>query len=344
MAETVSINGLTLCHKHSSGFVSSTLPDFCKSPGNPIPYTNIAFATDLVNGTSTVFSHGGAMNGIKGSEFSKSIGDEGGIGFGVKSSTQLSKATFLSWSPNVYMDGSPVTRLTDKMLLNSGNTISAGGYYTGPVLVNKPLLDKLCNYACNCKDAGTAKQSCVERAIRDDPTNSIDKDNGIFPEVDFRPDGSLVRKAADGFPSSQRGIPGSRLDVVQLAGGVPTAIVEMKFLGDRFRYGQFDRYTNLAKSHGLSLSTIDVETECKCDDDPNKKPVPVPVPAPVPEEKPAEQGNWFQRHPVLTVVGIVAISAAAAFLTGGASLVVEGEAAAAAEGSIGLGGLLAGAL
>jgi hypothetical protein len=331
MAETVSINGLTLCHKNSSGFVMSTLPDICKSPGAPVPYTNVAFAKDLANGTTTVFSHGGAMNGIKGSEFAKSIGDEPGVGFGVKSGTQLDKATFLSWSPNVFMDGSPVTRLTDKMLLNSGNTISAGGYYTGPVTVNLALMNKLCNYACDCKDAGLARQSCVEAAMRADPTNVIDKDNGVFPEVDFRPDGSLVRKA-DGFPSSQRGVPGSRLDVVQLTGGAPSAIVEMKFFGDRFRGNQFSRYTNLAKMHGLPLDTIDVPTQCACDD-PNKKPVPVPdpVPAPAPEEEPTPQGSWADRHPVLTGIGIgVGILAVAALAVVAGPEILAGAALAAA--------------
>ena len=327
MKETISINTLTLCHKHSSGWVRSTLPDVCKSPSYPVPYTNIAFAKDLADGTVTVLSHNGAMNGIKGARFATSIGDEPGTGGGVISGVNMNEATFLSWSPNVFMESRPVTRLTDKMLLNKGNTVSMGGYYTGPVTTNAALLDKLCNYACDCKDAGTAKQSCVEAAIRADPTNKIDKDNGIFPEVDFRPDGSLVR-TQDGWPSSQRGVPGSRLDVVQLTGGAPSAIVEMKFAGDYFRGNQFQRYTNIARSYGLNLDTINVETECKCDD-PKKKPVPDPVPAPAkePAEEPAEQGNWFQRHPVATTVGVVAgvvvVSAAAAILTGGTSLIAE---------------------
>ncbi|MCF1434270.1 DUF4150 domain-containing protein [Agrobacterium vitis] len=76
MQETVSINGLTLCHKHSDGWVRSTLPDLCISQDKPVPYTNTAYARDLAKGTTTVFSHGGAMNGITGSEFYRSFGDE----------------------------------------------------------------------------------------------------------------------------------------------------------------------------------------------------------------------------------------------------------------------------
>jgi Domain of unknown function (DUF4150) len=149
LMETVGINGLTLCHKHSDGWVRSTLPDVCKAPAVPVPFVNVAFAKDLAKGAKTVFSHGGAMNGIKGSEFSKSIGDEPGVGGGVKSGVNLHRATFLSWSPNVFMEGRPVTRLTDRMLLNKGNTISAGGYFAGPVnkADNAHLPEDICKSA-----------------------------------------------------------------------------------------------------------------------------------------------------------------------------------------------------
>jgi Domain of unknown function (DUF4150) len=59
LKETVGINGITLCHKHSDGWVRSTLPDVCKAPTIPVPFVNIAFAKDLAKGTKTVFSHGG---------------------------------------------------------------------------------------------------------------------------------------------------------------------------------------------------------------------------------------------------------------------------------------------
>ncbi|MGV1952814.1 hypothetical protein ACQZ44_18510 [Agrobacterium vitis] len=65
MQETVSINDLTLCHKHSDGWVRSTLPDLCISQDKPVPYTNTAYARALAKGTTTVFSHGGAMNGSR---------------------------------------------------------------------------------------------------------------------------------------------------------------------------------------------------------------------------------------------------------------------------------------
>ena len=111
--------------------VISAVPDVCKTPSYPVPYTNIAFSRDLAKGMTSVKSHDGAMNGIKGCEFSISMGDNPGVGGGVKSGVNMDKATFLIWSPNVPMEGKPVTRQTDKMLMNKGNTISAGGYFTG---------------------------------------------------------------------------------------------------------------------------------------------------------------------------------------------------------------------
>lgn len=148
MVDTVVVNGLFMCHQHSEGSTRSTLPDVCKSPVQPVPYTNVAFAKDLRKGTESVRSHGGASNGVKGSEFYKSIGDELGVGGGIKSGTLKAEATWLSWSPNVFMEGRPVTRHTDKMLMNHGNTISAGGYQVRAAKNSKE--QAICNIACLC--------------------------------------------------------------------------------------------------------------------------------------------------------------------------------------------------
>ncbi|MGQ8630592.1 DUF4150 domain-containing protein [Agrobacterium sp. DKPNP3] len=162
MKETIRINGITLCHKNSKGYVRSTLPDVCLTPPKPlpVPYTNTAFARDLADGTTTVFSHGGAMNGVRGSRFAKSIGDEPGSSGGVKSGTHLHEATFLSWSPNVFMQGRAVTRLTDKMLLNKGNTVSVGGYKTD--LPEGHPERYLCEVGCRCYALHRPRNSVTE--------------------------------------------------------------------------------------------------------------------------------------------------------------------------------------
>ena len=110
MAVSINVNGLTQCHKGSGGVVRATLPDLCKTPpakNAPLPYPNIAFSSDLAKGTTTVFADGGMSCANRGSEFSKSIGDEPGSGGGVKSGTHLDRATWLSWSNDVFLEGKP---------------------------------------------------------------------------------------------------------------------------------------------------------------------------------------------------------------------------------------------
>lgn len=184
MNETIRINGITLCHKNSSGYVRSTLPDVCLTPPKPVPvpYTNTAFSRDLANGTKTVFSHGGAMNGVRGSRFAKSIGDEPGSSGGIKSGTHLHEATFLSWSPNVFMEGRAVTRLTDKMLLNKGNTVSVGGYKTH--LPEGHPERYLCEVGCRCY--------AIHRP-RNRVTETIDAIDQLVPRDDEKSPGRYQR-------------------------------------------------------------------------------------------------------------------------------------------------------
>ena len=300
MIETVGINGLTLCHKHSDGWVRSTLPDVCKAPTIPVPFVNVAFAKDLAKGTKTVFSHGGAMNGIKGSEFSKSIGDEPGVGLGVKSGTQLHRATWLSWSPDVFMEGKPVTRLTDRMLMNNGNTISAGGYYTGPVksAFNKPLLDKICGYVCECMAAGTPTQNCVAAKVNSDPANAakgIMAERGYIREPFPAPPTAWRLYDGPGAPQG-RGIPGVvRPDVSDIGwpGAVsPKALVEVKFPNDRYRGTQRADYESISSWFGAPLEDIDMDPEgrppdCKCEEKKKEKePVRQPSTSPSPSTAP----------------------------------------------------------
>ena len=80
MAITININGLTLCHRGSGGVSHNTLPDVCKTPstGIPLPYQNEAYSRDLIKGTVSVFADGGNSIANFGSQFAKSVFDEGG--------------------------------------------------------------------------------------------------------------------------------------------------------------------------------------------------------------------------------------------------------------------------
>ena len=130
MPVTVNINGLSAIHQTSGGVAMATVPDVCKTPSAggpiPIPYPNVAMSSDLVDGTTSVTIDGSSA-AILGSKFVKSSGDEPGVAGGVVSNVFAMEATFITFSPTVTLEGKPACRLTDKMLMNKGNTVCMGG-------------------------------------------------------------------------------------------------------------------------------------------------------------------------------------------------------------------------
>ena len=158
MSVTIHVNGKfnSLAHKGCMGITKSTLPDVCKTPSPagtvPIPYpVIISMANSLKKGTKKVKVDGGNSAAIKGSEYSRCNGDEPGTAGGVKSSTNMKEATWLLYSFDVKLEGKNACRLSDKMMMNHGNTACLGGTIHAPVPVlggcEKSDLDKL---ACEC--------------------------------------------------------------------------------------------------------------------------------------------------------------------------------------------------
>jgi uncharacterized Zn-binding protein involved in type VI secretion len=140
MAVTIHCNGTSnsLVHKGNGGFTKCTLPDVCKtpSPGGPVPVPYpviVSVSSDLAKGSTTVKIDGGNMVAVKGSEFSRCTGDEPGTAGGVKSSTNMKEATWILYSFDVKIEGKNACRLSDKMLMNHGNTACLGGHITKPV-------------------------------------------------------------------------------------------------------------------------------------------------------------------------------------------------------------------
>lgn len=139
---TLNVNGLSAVHQGSGGMASSQPPDVCLTPSpsgppTPVPYPNLAMSSDLVGGTTTI-SVDGMPVAIQGSMFVKSSGDEAGVGGGVVSGTFMMEAKFISYSPTVTMDGMPVCRLTDKMLMNKANTACLAGEVQAPLPPDVP--------------------------------------------------------------------------------------------------------------------------------------------------------------------------------------------------------------
>ena len=128
MGVTVAINKLSLSHKGANGIAAATIPDVCKtpSPGGPVPvpYPNIARSGSLAKGTKKVKADGKNMCANKGSEYSRSNGDEAGTAGGVKSSTNMKEAKWITYSFDVKLEGKNACRLSDTMTNNHANTVS----------------------------------------------------------------------------------------------------------------------------------------------------------------------------------------------------------------------------
>lgn len=125
---TVNVNNISLVHKGSGAVATSAPPDVCKTPPVPVPvpYVNVAFSNTLSRGTKTITVDGGNSAAIDGSEFSASIGDEAGAAGGVVSGVDQKEATWITSSPDVFMEGKAACRLTDQMHMNKENTLCAG--------------------------------------------------------------------------------------------------------------------------------------------------------------------------------------------------------------------------
>ncbi|HEY1309216.1 MAG TPA: DUF4150 domain-containing protein [Vicinamibacterales bacterium] len=170
MSVTININNLTLCHKQSGGISTATLPDLCKTPsagGQPVPYPNIAYSTDLAGGTTTVKADGGNMCANYGSQFVKSIGDEAGTLGGVTSGTFMKEATWITYSFDVTLEGKGACRLTDKLFHNHQNTVNMGGLVQPTLAMAAEVGDVffLCTLLCQAIEKGTPNQRAVEDVL-----------------------------------------------------------------------------------------------------------------------------------------------------------------------------------
>jgi hypothetical protein len=120
-------------------------------------------SSSLKGGTTTIKVDGGNPAAIKGSEYSRCSGDEAGTAGGVKSNTNMKEATWILYSFDVKLEGKNACRLSDKMMMNHGNTACLSGTLHAHVPTlescDKAGLDALaeaCNKAINCspKDGG----------------------------------------------------------------------------------------------------------------------------------------------------------------------------------------------
>ncbi|WMY74047.1 DUF4150 domain-containing protein [Buttiauxella selenatireducens] len=186
---TININGITLCHKGSEGVSHNTLPDVCKTPpfAIPIPYENEAYSADLVKGTVSVSADGGNMIANMGSQFARSVFDEPGSMGGVISGTNRAETEWISHSFDVFFEKKPACRLTDKLLMNHGNTVNMAGLMQAPL----PPVPELPDNSSASSGSEDGKQSAPPPAPQSDenaPTPpSSDKNDSTPPPTDDDP-------------------------------------------------------------------------------------------------------------------------------------------------------------
>lgn len=125
MGQTTFANSRGIAHKGSGG-ISIAFPDVCKTPTPagpvPIPYPNIAMASDTSKGPKKVKTDK-KMPMTKSAKYSKSSGDEAGTAGGVISSKNMSEAEFLLYSFDVKFEGKNVCRMGDMMWHNKKNIV-----------------------------------------------------------------------------------------------------------------------------------------------------------------------------------------------------------------------------
>lgn len=157
MTVTITANGLTISHKGSGGFETNSAPDVCKTPPKPlpIPYSIISYSKDIVRGSVTVLADGGNSIDIEGSAHTPCTGDEPGSVGGVVSGTNVHESTWITFSPNVFVEGKSVCRQTDKMYMNNRNTISGtGGNWEPTLKTSDKVLEELCKIFCKIDNDG----------------------------------------------------------------------------------------------------------------------------------------------------------------------------------------------
>lgn len=280
----ININGLTLYHKGSSGISHNTLPDVCKTPGKgiPVPYQNEAYSSDLVKGTVSVFADGGNMIANVGSQFARSVFDEPGSMGGIKSGTNKAETDWISHSFDVFFEGKPACRLTDKMFMNHRNTVNMAGLCQDS-LSEDDLNDLICKHALDCytTHCGNIKtkdnpggeyahyQKCLEDKLREEAYNGNypGENCKIWTEVHFDKNLDFIDSTSHpGMPSSRPFTPkgGRRMDIIQLDdSGSPTRLIDVKFPKDGIDKKRLKDYKKMAKKLGnKKYDTFDVTERC----------------------------------------------------------------------------------
>lgn len=197
MPHTVSANGLTISHKGTGGYEKNSTPDTCLTPGGPVPvpYPIISFSSGLIRGSVSVFADGGNSIAIRGSAHMGCIGDASGSALGVCSGTILHESTWITYSPNVYVEDRNICRLSDKMFMNNRNCICGdGGHYEPPAHLDD-MMKELCKIFCKARDEWHACKKANGGKCAEKPSRTAEK----LTQAELDKPGSKLNKAIGGL-------------------------------------------------------------------------------------------------------------------------------------------------
>ena len=131
MADDVFANTREIICQAASSKSIAAFPDVCMTPpenpatppGVPVPYPNFGMASDTTDGSKSVEINKKPVMLKNQSHFKKSTGDEAGCAAkkGVISSVNGGKVYFISWSPDVNIEGKNVVRHLDMTTHNHGS-------------------------------------------------------------------------------------------------------------------------------------------------------------------------------------------------------------------------------
>jgi Domain of unknown function (DUF4150)/GHH signature containing HNH/Endo VII superfamily nuclease toxin 2 len=131
MADDVFANTREITCQAGSSKSIAAFPDVCMTPpenpatppGVPVPYPNFGMASDTTEGSASVKINQKQVMLKNQSYFKKSSGDEAGCAAkkGVVSSVNRGKVYFVSWSPDVKIEGMNVVRHLDMTTHNHGS-------------------------------------------------------------------------------------------------------------------------------------------------------------------------------------------------------------------------------
>ena len=222
---------------------------------------------------------------------------------GVKSGTFKGKATWLSFSMNVKMEGRPVCRLTDKMLMNDGNTVNLAGLIQAPLETWNELM-AICALICRCDQLplpsasgeSDLKQECVTKGLiaADDAAKGMSPIKAEIPyNMTTVPPTPITTRQMPGFLRSTQYLPRRMKELgllsAQQTGGIyevrrPDAVVtrtsqdisnkaltapdlkaavEIKFNQQPRDQNQIRDYAVIAGDEGKVVALS--PAECKCD-------------------------------------------------------------------------------